>query len=64
MKARVKETGEEITKVVRYCSTLRGDLFEHLPTGKRYFHDELELDEEYEEPSDDKAKSFTMYKPK
>lgn len=64
MKARVKATGEEITEVFLYCSTLRGDMFEHAPTGKHYFHDELEFEEEYEEPSDGKVKSFTMYKPK
>ena len=64
MKAIVKATGEEITKVVRKCSTVRGDLYECLSTGKRYFHDELELEEEYEEPSDGKVKSFTVYKPK
>lgn len=62
MKARIKATGE-IVEVVRYCSTIRGDLFECLTTGKRYFHDELEFGEEYEEPSDGKVKSFTMYRP-
>ena len=62
MKARVKET-DEIIEVVRYCSTVRGDLFECLHTGKRYFHDEIELEEEYEESCDGKAKSFVIYKP-
>lgn len=62
MKARIKET-DEITEVVRYCSTVRGDLFECLHTGKRYFHDEIELEEKYEEPCDGKAKSFVIYKP-
>ena len=61
MKARVKETGENV-EVVRYCSTVRGDLYECLYTGKRFFHDELELEYEYDEP-DGKVKSFTVYKP-
>jgi hypothetical protein len=62
MKARVKGTGENID-VVRYCSTIRGDLFACLSTGKRYFHDEIELEEEYEEPCDGKVKAFVIYKP-
>jgi hypothetical protein len=62
MKAKVKKTGEVIG-VVRYCSTIRGDLFECLSTGKRYFHDEIELEEEYDEPNDGKVKSFEVYKP-
>ena len=62
MKARVKATDENI-EVVRYCSTVRGDLFECLLTGKRYFHDEIELEEKYEESYDGKVKSFVMYKP-
>ena len=45
MKARIKKTNENV-EVVRYCSTIRGDLFECLSTGKRYFHDEIELEEE------------------
>ena len=61
MKARVKETKETI-EMVRYCSTIRGDLYECLSTGKRYFHDELELDEEYDE-TDGKVKCFSVYKP-
>lgn len=63
MKARVKETNENI-EVVRYCSTIRGDLFECLSTGKRYFHDELELEEEYDEPESGKVMNFTLYIPK
>lgn len=62
MKARIKKTQEEVN-VVRKCSTVRGDLFECLSTGKRYFHDELELVEDYEEPRDGKVNSFTVYKP-
>ena len=62
MKARVRKTGETV-EVVRYCSTIRGDLFECLSTGKRFFHDELELKEEYDEPCDGKVKSFIVYKP-
>ena len=62
MKARVRKTGENID-VVRYCSTIRGDLFECLSTGKRHFHDEIELEDEYEEPSDGKVKAFVIYKP-
>ena len=61
MKARVKATGETVD-VIRYCSTIRGDLFECLSTGKRFFHDELDLEEEYIEPND-KVTHFTMYKP-
>lgn len=62
MKARLKGSGENI-EVVLYCSTVRGDLFECLSTGKRFFHDELELEEEYSEPNDGKVKHFTVYKP-
>ena len=62
MKAKVKASGEYI-EVIRYCSTIRGDLFECLTTGRRFFHDELVLEEEYSEPNDGKVKSFTMYKP-
>ena len=63
MKARIKATGE-IIEVIRYCSTVRGDLFECLSTGKHFFHDEIELEEEYDEPNDGKVKSFTLYTPK
>lgn len=62
MKARVKKTNENI-EVVLYCSTVRGDLFECLSNGKRYFHDEIELEEEYDEPNDGKVKHFVVYKP-
>ena len=62
MKARIKKTNENV-EVVRYCSTIRGDLFECLYTGKRYFHDEIELEEEYQEPTDGKVKSFVIYRP-
>lgn len=62
MKAIVKATGENI-EVIRYCSTIRGDLFECLSTGQRYFHDEIELEEDYDEPIDGKVKSFKVYKP-
>ena len=62
MKARVKCDGRNI-EVVRYCSTVRGDMFECLSSGKRYFHDELELEDEYDEPNGGKAMSFTNYKP-
>ena len=62
MKARVKKSGQAID-VIHYCSTIRGDLFECLSTGKRFFHDELELEEEYSEPNDGNVKSFKVYKP-
>ena len=62
MKARVKKTNENI-EVVRYCSTIRGDLFECLSTGKRYFYDELAFGVEDDEPKSGKVRSFTMYKP-
>ena len=63
MKAKVKRDGRDI-EVVRYCSTVRGDMFECLSTGKRYFHDELELEDEYDEPNSGKVTSFTLYEPK
>jgi hypothetical protein len=63
MKAKVKCDGRNI-EVVRYCSTVRGDMFECLSTGKRYFHDELELEDEYHEPNSGKVTSVTLYEPK
>lgn len=62
MKARVKGTHEQINVVCK-CSTVRGDLYECLSTGKFYLHDELELEEDYEEPCDGKVKSFVIYRP-
>jgi hypothetical protein len=62
MKARVKRNGRNI-EVVLYCSTVRGDMFECLSTGERYFHDELELEDEYYESDSGKAMDWIIYKP-